>query len=148
MKKILLALCCIALFYDLISQNGDVGYNGNLSVPVFLYKSTCIRKNDTIFYFKIYLSKEKKDSIVSNGFATKLTKSKWITTKNEDGCYTILKYKTFKKKPQKNKENFPNNCECMPKGISKHFCSDGTIIKTYYLSRITYTKKGGSVPFW
>jgi hypothetical protein len=142
MKKSCLFLGSVLLTCTSFSQNGDIGYKGNLSIAESNYESFCIRKNDTILYFRAYPTKEKADTIVSSGFATKLTKSKWITNKNSDGCYAIIKYKTLKKKQRKDKNNFPNNdCKCIPKGITKQFYPDGSIVKTYHFGKIIYNKK-------
>lgn len=140
MKKICLLLGGILLACDLFSQSGDVGHNGNLSIAESNYESFCIRKNDTILYFRAYPTKEKADTTICSGFATKLTKSKWITNKNSDGCYAIIKYK-MSKKTKKDKYHLSNNdCNCIPKGVSKYFCPDGSIRITYRLGSFNYTK--------
>ena len=138
MKKIYLIFCSIFVIMacNVMSQN-DVECNR----PIIknLYETTCIRKNDTIFYFHIF--KEKGDSVVSNGFATKLTKTKWITNKNSEGSYSIIKYKKCRKNTKKNKENASTTCDCTPKGVTKSFHPDGTILKACRFGKFIHVKK-------
>jgi len=111
-----------------MSQNDFMEFQPNLTL---LYESICIQRNDTIFGLRIYLSNANLDSIVYSSYAVKLTKSKWITTKNEDGVYTILRYVKIKPSAwfkENNGKLFYADFECKQKGVSKSYFHDGEIL--------------------
>jgi len=134
MKKIFLVLCCIALFYNMMSQNEDMKQDWNCVPPIIPshnYEYMYFQRNDSIFFMRIYPSKMITDSIICNFSALKISFSKWITPRNEDGAYSIIRFvkKThsawFKKN---NGKLFQANFECKPSGTSKSYSPDGSIL--------------------
>jgi hypothetical protein len=127
-----MAFCCQAFSQD----DNWVEYRGAIRWAVKYFQ-----RNDTVFWSRIDTEMQ-TDIVVIKGFATNISRKKWITF-HSDSSYTIVRYKKIK--PSKwfkmNNDEFLNaDFECKPQ-CQMTYNIDGTVIKRIYLGNIMFIKK-------
>ena len=96
-----------------------------------------VERNDTIFVLNVYSSTNNLDSIVVFvACDTKISKRVWMSKKNAEGSYRIMRFKKIlpdKWFKQYNRISFHASHECKPTGKAIIFNANGEIImKQWY----------------
>lgn len=140
MKKFVLFLFCF--IYSAVNAQSVQQIDNPIGVPVFGYKSIYVKRGDTIFSYKVYMTDTKIDSIIYSNKMVRQHGKKWIGLQDPldssyvvSNCIKMSKSKWFK---DNNEKWFKADTECDIRAYKRYY-PDGRIKKHWQFGSLSRT---------